>query len=141
MAQRRSLAERRKKLAKKIARRNTVPQLVTALKVGDRVFVTTGGNPKKGKVLKGQVGKILRFLPAKSRVVVEGVNMIKRHKRAMTNAEAGGIIVREGSIAISNVMYYSDEHKRPFRLKVQTDAEGKRVRGIVNPKTKAFEVI
>lgn len=141
MAQRRSLAERKKKLAKKIARRNKVADIKTALKVGDKVMVRVGGNPKKGKVLKGQVGKILRFLPKKGRVVVEGLNMVKRHKRAMTNQEAGGIIVREGSIALSNVMYYSDEHKRPFRLKVQIDKEGKRTRGIVNPKTKAFEAI
>ena len=141
MAARRSLAERRKKLAKKIARRNVVPQLITGLKAGDKVIVLTGGNSKKGKVLKGQTGKILRMLPAKGRVVVEGVNMIKRHKRAMTNQEAGGVIVREGSIAISNVMYYSDEHKRPFRLKVKADDKGKRVRGIINPKTKAFEAI
>ncbi len=141
MAKKRTLAERKKKLAKKIARRSTVAQQITSLRAGDRVMVMVGGNSKKGKVLKGQTGKILRMLPRKNRVVVEGLNMIKRHKRAMTNAEAGGIIVREGSIAISNVMYYSDEHKRPFRLKVQVDDKGNRVRGIINPKTKAFEAI
>ena len=113
----------------------------TSLRAGDPVMVLTGGNKKKQKLLKGQVGKIIRLLPKKERVIVEGLNMIKRHKRAMTNVEAGGVVVREGSIAISNVMYYSDEHKRPFSLKVQTDASGKRVRGIINPKTKAFEAI
>jgi large subunit ribosomal protein L24 len=141
MAKVRTLAERKKKLAKKIARRNTVPTLITTLKAGDKVMVLAGGNSKKGKTLKGQVGKILRMLPKKNRVVVEGVNMIKRHKRAMTNAEAGGVIVREGSIALSNVMFYSEEHKRPFRLHVQKDEKGKKVRGIINPKTKAFEAI
>ena len=141
MAKVRTLAERKKKLAKNIARRNTVPTLITTLKAGDKVMVLAGGNSKKGKTLKGQVGKILRMLPKKNRVVVEGVNMIKRHKRAMTNAEAGGVIVREGSIALSNVMFYSEEHKRPFRLHVQKDEKGKKVRGIINPKTKAFEAI
>lgn len=141
MARKRRLSDRKKKLAKKIARRTAVPKQITSLKAGDKVMVLAGGNSKKNKELKGQVGKILRMLPRKNRVVVEGLNMIKRHKRAMTNVEAGGVVVREGSIAISNVMYYSDEHKRPFRLKVQTDAKGNRVRGIINPKTKAFEAI
>lgn len=114
---------------------------VTRLKVGDTVMVLTGGNKKKQKLLRGQTGKILRFLPKTHRVVVEGLNMITRHKRARTSNEVGGKIVREGSVHISNVMFYSEEHKRPLRLKVQSMADGRKVRGITDPKTKKFQAL
>lgn len=115
--------------------------VVTSLKRGDMVMVIAGGNKKRGRVLQGQVGKILRFLPKKERVVVEGVNIIKRHKRAMTSADTAGIIQKEGSVPLSNVMFYSEELKRPVRLKTKTLDDGRKVRGFVDPKTKAFQQI
>jgi large subunit ribosomal protein L24 len=112
----------------------------TLLRKGDTVMVLTGGNPKRQRVLKGQVGRILRFVPKRGRVVVEGLNMIKRHKRRQSMQDVGGIITKEGSIAISNVMYYSEDLKRPVRLRSQL-SDGKKVRGYVNPKTKKFEAV
>lgn len=112
--------------------------MVTRLRKGDTVMVLVGGNSKKQKVLKGQTGKILRFLPKKNRVVVEGLNMIKRHKRAMSPQDSAGIITKEGSVHISNVMFYSEELKRPVRLKSKTLTDGRKVRGYLNPKTKEF---
>ena len=111
----------------------------TALKVGDPVYVTTGGNKKAKKQVAGLVGKILRFVPKKHRVVVEGVNFIKRHKKARTATEQGGIITKEGTIHISNVMYYSEKLKRPVRLKSKTMEDGRKVRVYTNPETKKLE--
>ena len=113
----------------------------TKLKTGDTVMVLAGGNSEKAKVMKGQTGKILRFLPKKNRVIVEGLNMIKRHQRAMTSEDAAGIIDKEGSIHISNLMYYNEDLKRPVRIKYNTLDDGRKVRGFVNPETKKFEQI
>ena len=113
----------------------------TRLRVGDPVMVLAGGNKKKGKVLKSQTGKILRFASGRNRVVVEGLNMIKRHKRAMTSQDSAGIIDREGSVHISNVMYYSDEIKSPVRIVVKELEDGRKVRGFRHPETKEFEQI
>jgi large subunit ribosomal protein L24 len=113
----------------------------TVLRVGDPVMACAGGNANKGKPVKGQVGKILRFIPKKHRVVVDGIKMIKRHKRAMTSQDAAGIIEKEGSIHISNVMYYSEELKKPVRLKVNILEDGRKVRGYRDPKTKEFQQI
>ncbi len=113
----------------------------TKLRVGDPVMVLLGGNSRKGKVLKGQTGKIQRFMPKKNRVVVEGLNMIKRHKRAVSSNESSGIVEKEGSVHISNVMYYSEDLKRPVRLKMKFLDDGRKVRGFTNPATKKFEQI
>lgn len=114
-------------------------RIATNLKQGDTVMVIAGGNKRSGKILKGQVGKLLRILPKSERVVVEGVNMIKRHKRAMTSTDTAGIITKEGSVHISNVMYYSADLKRPVRLKSKVLDDGRKVRGFVDPKTKKFQ--
>jgi len=113
----------------------------TNLKKGDPVMVLTGGNRKKQKVLRGQTGKILRFLPKTNRVVVEGVNFISRHKRATNPNESAGIIRKEGSVHISNVLYYVEELKRPVRIKMKVMPDGKKVRGYQNPKSEKFEQI
>ena len=116
-------------------------QLSTKLRVGDPVIVMSGGNPRSGRVLKGQTGKIRRFLPKKLRVVVEGVNMIKRHKRAVRSNESSGIIEKEGSLPLAAVMYYAEELKRPVRIKYRVLDDGRKVRGFINPQTKEFEQI
>jgi len=115
--------------------------LVTSLRKGDTVMVLVGGNKKKQKLMKGQVGKILRLYPKTQRVVVEGINMIKRHKRAVNPNESSGIISKEGTVHISNVMYYSESLKKPVRMKYKTLQDGRKVRGFLNPSTKKFEQI
>jgi len=116
-------------------------RVLTKLRVGDPVMVLVGGNKKKGKLLKSQTGKIRRILSKRSRVVVEGLNMITRHKRAMSATDSGGRIEREGSVHISNLMYYSETLKRPVRIKMKELDDGRKVRGYVNPETKQFEQI
>jgi large subunit ribosomal protein L24 len=113
----------------------------TDLKVGDTVLVLAGGNTKKNKVLKGQIGKILKFNKKSGRVIVEGLNKIKRHKRALTSQETSGVIEKDGSVHMSNVMFYSEVLKRPVRIKHKKLDDGKKVRGYLDPKTKKFEQI
>lgn len=112
---------------------------VTDLKVGDSVMVLGGGNSKKEKVLRGKVGKILRFLPKKSRVIIDGLNFVKRHRKAQSANEPAGIISKEGSVHISNVMYYHNELKRPVRIKHMTLDDGRKVRAFKNPTSKKLE--
>ena len=81
---------------------------------------------------KGKTGKVLRTEPDKQRVYVEGLNMIKRHTRpqqvagARTQAQLGGVIEREASIHLSNVMLLDPKGKRT-RVAIEREG-GKRVR-------------
>jgi large subunit ribosomal protein L24 len=67
------------------------------IKKGDTVVVLAGDD-------KGKTGKVLKVFPKKNRVVVEGVNFIKRHTRQSQKAQKGGIIEKEGTINVSNLM-------------------------------------
>lgn len=116
-------------------------RMSTRLKVGDMVLVLAGGNSLKDKELKGKTGKILRFLPKTNRVVVEGLNMVTRHKRATSATSTGGKVVKEAPIHISNVMFYSKELSKGFRLRVKTLENGRKVRGFIHPENKTFEQI
>ncbi|MCH2154548.1 MAG: 50S ribosomal protein L24 [Opitutales bacterium] len=77
--------------------------MAAKIKKGDEVVVISGSH-------KGKRGKILNFLPKKNRVIVEGVNMIKKHVKQNPqdpNAEDTGIIESEGSVHFSNIMLAS----------------------------------
>ncbi|GHC08868.1 50S ribosomal protein L24 [Cerasicoccus arenae] len=67
------------------------------IKRGDEVVVISGAH-------NGQRGKVLQVLREKQRVIVEGVNMIKKHQKATQETPDGAIIEREGSVHYSNVM-------------------------------------
>jgi large subunit ribosomal protein L24 len=69
------------------------------IRKGDQVVVTAGKD-------KGQQGKVLRVLTAKSRVVVEGVNIVKRHTKPTTKSPQGGIVDKNAALHVSNVMIY-----------------------------------
>jgi len=74
---------------------------------GDTVMVIAGKE-------KNKTGKILQLLPKKDSVIVEGLNMVKRHLKARGN-EAGGIKEKEASIHISNVMLFCSKCAKPVR--------------------------
>lgn len=112
----------------------------TKLKAGDTVMVVAGGN-KKGEVLKGQTGKILKVSKDSPRATVQGLKMIKKHKRAVRADDTSGVITKEGQIHLSNLMYYSEDIKKPVRLKYQKLEDGKKVRGFINPESKEFQQI
>jgi large subunit ribosomal protein L24 len=113
-----------------MARRHVVPPKRRSLKIrsGDRVQVISGKD-------RGKSGRVLRVDPAKERVYVEGLNMIKRATRpqqaagtsSQTAAQLGGIIEREGPIHISNVMLL-DAKDKPTRVGIERGEQGQRVR-------------
>jgi large subunit ribosomal protein L24 len=77
---------------------------------------------------KGKRGKVLIVLAEKGRVVVEGRNFIKRHQRPTQKARQGGIVEREGSMHVSNVMLVCGKCDRPTRVGSQVLANGRRAR-------------
>ena len=92
------------------------------VKKGDQVQVIAGRD-------KGKKGKVLRVDRAAARVVVEHVNMLKRHTKGNPGkAKTGGIIEREGPIAVSNVMVISSDTGRPTRIGYKILEDGKKVR-------------
>lgn len=108
------------------------------IRKGDTVMVIAGGN-KKTKPIKGKVGRVLELKG--ERVVVEGVNLITVRKRAQGPNKPAGVLTKEGSLHISNVMFYAEKIKRPVRVKHQLLADGTKIRGYIDPKTKKFEQI
>ena len=81
----------------------------------------------------GKTGRVVRTEPKKGRVFVEGLNLVKRHERPrsqgdLKNAQAGGIVEKEGPIDVSNVMLLDPKGNKGTRVGVRRDAGGKRVR-------------
>jgi large subunit ribosomal protein L24 len=88
------------------------------LKKNDLVVVIAGKD-------RGRQGKILRIVPGKERVIVERVNMIKRHMRPNPSKNiAGGISEKEAPIHISNVMLVDPDRETRTRIGRRRDAEG-----------------
>ena len=92
-----------------------------AIRKNDTVVVIAGKE-------KGKRGKVLIVLPAKNRVIVERVNFIKRHQRPTQKVRQGGIIEREGSLHVSNVMLVCGKCGKPTRTGSQALADGRRAR-------------
>ena len=89
------------------------------IKKGDNVIVITGRD-------KGREGKVLAVNTKNSTVLVEGVNMVKKHMKPGRQSQEGGIINQEAPVHISNVMYV---HKgKPTRIGFHVDENGKKVR-------------
>ena len=91
------------------------------IKKGDRVIVTAGKDRNKK-------GVVLAVFPKKQRVVVEGVNMIKRHTKPSMGNPEGGIIEREAPLHISNVAIVDPKTGGPTRIGYQFLADGTKVR-------------
>lgn len=91
------------------------------VKSGDMVVIIAGKD-------KGKKGKVLKALPKENRVIVEGVNMLTKHKKAQGPTSPGGIIKFEGPINASNVMHYCDKDKVAVRISNSILADGKKVR-------------
>ena len=77
---------------------------------------------------KGKKGKILAIFPARERVTVEKLNMVKRHTKGDGKSKQSAIIEKEGTIHISNVLLVSDKVGKGVRTKLKKLADGKRVR-------------
>jgi len=77
---------------------------------------------------KGKTGKVLRVFPAKNRVVVEGLNVVKRHTRPTQINPEGGIVEKEAAVSISNVMLICSSCNEPARTGIRSLEDGSRVR-------------
>ena len=90
------------------------------IKKGDTVVVIAGND-------KGVRGEVLRVIPSKNRVVVKGVNMVKKHQRPRQGGRSqvqGGIIEFEAPIDASNVMLIDPESDKPTRVGIRVDDNG-----------------
>ena len=98
-------------------------RLQTPVRRNDNVIVTTGKD-------RGKRGRVLKVLPEKNRVIVEGVNIIKRHTRpnpARPNAQVG-VIEREGPVHVSNVALLDPKDRKATRVGTRRTEDGKRMR-------------
>ena len=88
---------------------------------GDTVRVVRGDD-------KGKEGTVIRVLTKKNRVLVKGVNIVKKHRRATSAEEEGGIREMEAPVAASNVMLIDPKSGKPTRVKSRTDKDGTKER-------------
>lgn len=77
---------------------------------------------------RGKIGKVLKVLRKDNRILVENINMIKRHQRPGGRNRQGGIIEAEAPIQLANVMLMCNKCLTPIRVKMQTLEDGKKVR-------------
>jgi large subunit ribosomal protein L24 len=82
--------------------------MAARIRKGDRVVVLTGKD-------KGKSGEVLLVTPKQSRVIVSGVNMVKRHTAA-SQASPGGIVEKEASLHVSNVAHADPKDDKPTRI-------------------------
>jgi large subunit ribosomal protein L24 len=93
--------------------------MASKIKKGDKVVVLTGRS-------KGQIGEVLKVMPAENLAVVQGVNMVKRHTRP-TQMSEGGIIEKEAKIHLSNIAMLDPKDNKATRVGFK-DVDGKKVR-------------
>ena len=79
------------------------------IKKGDTVYVNAGND-------KGKTGKVLSVIPSKDRVIVEGVNMVKKHTKPNSKQPQGGIVEQEAGIHISNLQLIDPKSGKPTRV-------------------------
>ncbi|MBU6472771.1 MAG: 50S ribosomal protein L24 [Alphaproteobacteria bacterium] len=94
--------------------------MATKIKKGDRVIVTTGRD-------KGKKGDVIRVFPKADRVLVSGVNVVKRHQR-QTQTQQGGIVSKEAPIEVSNVAHVDPKSGGPTRIGFKILGDGRKVR-------------
>lgn len=104
-----------------------------SLRRGDTVVVIAGKE-------KGKKGKVLRLLTKKRRVVIERINLVKRHTRPTQANAKGGIFEKEGSVELSNVSLWCTKCSAPRRAKIEMPAgEGQKKRRVCTKCSTAFE--
>ena len=102
------------------------------IKVGDNVRVITGTN-------KGKEGKVLKIFRKEGRVVIDGVNVVKKHVKPNRTNESGGILEVEAPIHISNVKVLTRETKKEEKVKAKTTKKTKEVKEKKTSKKEAKE--
>ena len=92
-----------------------------SIKKNDIVVVISGAE-------KGKKGRVIEAIPSQNRVVVEKVNIVKRHQRPTQQQRQGGIIEKEAKISRSNVQIYCPKCDRPARTRSKRLEDGKKAR-------------
>ncbi|EPY01571.1 50S ribosomal protein L24 [Magnetospirillum fulvum] len=90
------------------------------VKKGDQVVVITGKD-------KGKKGEVIAALPKDNRVIVSGINLVKRHQR-QTPSNPGGIVEKEAAIHVSNVAHVDPKDGKPTRVGHKVLEDGRKVR-------------
>ena len=91
------------------------------IRKNDRVMVITGQE-------RGKTGKVLRVLPDKDAIIIERINLVKRHSKPRGPQQPGGIVEKEASIHVSNLMIMCDKCNAPVRVGKKVLSDGKKIR-------------
>jgi len=91
------------------------------IRKNDSVMVITGKE-------RGKTGKVLRVLPDKDAIIIERINLVKRHSKPRGPQQPGGIVEKEASIRASNLMIMCDKCNAPVRMGRKILADGKKIR-------------
>jgi large subunit ribosomal protein L24 len=100
--------------------------MAVKFKKGDRVMVVAG-EERKRKGGQPRIGQILKVYPDEDRVLVQGVNMVKRHTKQSARSQ-GGIVSKEAPVHISNVAHIDPKSGEPTRIGFKTLQDGRKVR-------------
>ncbi|HQT79292.1 MAG TPA: 50S ribosomal protein L24 [Rhodopila sp.] len=95
--------------------------MAARIRKGDTVLVTTGKS-------KGQRGEVLRVFPTLNRAIVQGAAMARHHQKASRMGEEGGLIDREASIHVSNLMLIDPKSDKPTKVGFRILEDGRKVR-------------
>ena len=95
--------------------------MAARIRSGDTVVILTGKD-------RGKSGKVRSVLVKENRVIVEGLNLVKRHTKARGPGQPGGIIEKEASLHASNVAIADPRDGKPSRVGFRTEADGAKVR-------------
>lgn len=90
------------------------------IKKGDQVIVIAGGD-------KGKTGEVIKSMPKDNKVIVQGINLVKRHTKP-TQESAGGIISKEAPIHVSNVALIDPKSGKATRVGFRVEKDGQKVR-------------
>ena len=91
------------------------------IRKNDSVMVITGKE-------RGKTGKVLRVLPDKDAIIIERINLVKRHSKPRGPQQPGGIVEKEAAIRASNLMIMCDKCNAPVRVGRKVLADGKKIR-------------
>jgi len=91
------------------------------IRKNDSVMVITGKE-------RGKTGKVLRVIPDKDAIIIERINLVKRHSKPRGPQQPGGIVEKEASIHVSNLMIMCDKCNAPVRIGKKTLSDGKKIR-------------
>ena len=100
---------------------NTENNTIKKIKKGDKVYIRSGKD-------RGQQGEVKRIIRSKGKVIVAGINKVKKHIKAQGKDKPGGIIEREAPMAVSKLMVVCPTCKKPVRVGFQIDSQKKKQR-------------